>query len=238
NNIDIISAEAMSMLERLVFPMCGRYSLLTTTEDLVKRYGLNRPEVDYNPAGEIFPTQEAPVIIPLAGKGEGLNNDSYQTRRLVNYRWGFSLPFTSRPIINARGETVDKKRAFQRAFQDKRCLIPATGFFEWQDTGAGKKKFQIILKQQEIFSLAGLFATFQDKDGTSYQAFTIITTEASPRLEQIHNRMPVILSPEDEETWLDRETDLPAVKELIRPYQDSHLAIESDGQQLNLTFPD
>lgn len=128
--------------------------------------------------------------------------------------------FAKRPLINARGETVDIKPTFQYSFYNQRCLIPATGFFEWEKAESKKIKRKISLNNERIFSMAGLYNVFKDNNGIEYYAFTIITTEANQEMKTIHDRMPVILNREKEKLWLNNNIKAPLIlKDLLKPYE-------------------
>ncbi|HAE92535.1 MAG TPA: hypothetical protein DCG60_07850 [Tissierella sp.] len=127
--------------------------------------------------------------------------------------------FTKKPIINARAETVDIKPLFKNSFYNRRCLVPVTSFFEWQNIDGKKIKRKISVKDENIFSLAGLYNIFRDIDGKEYEAFTIITTDANETMKEIHHRMPVILPREMEKYWLDTNSgNLDIIKSIIKPY--------------------
>lgn len=196
--------------------MCGRYSLQKTLENLKQRYGVRARQLSFSPRPEVFPANEAPVII----------KPPQQSRQLQLFRWGFSPSFASNLIINARGETVEKKATFKKSFYNRRCLIPADGFFEWMNTEAGKIKHQISLKNTSLFSLGGIYDTFTDNSGNKILSFCIITVPATQKLKPLHHRMPVILSPEQEETWLNpEEKRITILKKCLFPdtYPDDNL---------------
>ena len=114
-------------------------------------------------------------------------------------------------MINARAETVAEKPAFRNALKKRRCLVLADGYYEWQKTPVGKRPFRIVLRSEEPFAMAGLWETWRDPQGKVVHSCTIITTAANDYLAPIHNRMPVILSRELEELWLDSGIDEPAL---------------------------
>ena len=188
--------------------MCGRYSLQRTLENLKNRYGVSTEQVSFSPRPEIFPSNEAPVVI---APGE-------ENRQLKLFHWGFSPSFASTLIINARGETIEKKATFKKSFYNKRCLVPADAFFEWKNTGDGKVKYKISLKNRPLLSMAGIYDTFKDENGNQIPSFCIVTIAAAEKLEPIHNRMPVILSPEQEKTWLNpHEKNIIPLKKCLAP---------------------
>lgn len=185
--------------------MCGRFSLDASIDVIIERYKAKNT-VEFLPKEEIFPTNVAPVVI---------NNGNNEIRMM---KWGFVFDFTKNPLINARAESVDIKHSFKYSFLNKRCIIPVTGFYEWENVDGKKIKRKIFI-QEDIFSLAGLYNTFRDKDGNPYEAFTIITTEANKDMKKIHQRMPVILPKDVEGLWLDTSfRDIKTLKTLLKPY--------------------
>jgi len=197
--------------------MCGRFQLKIDARMLAKIFDAALTVDSFEFEGEIFPSEEAPVIIS--------NPREKQKRRLGLMKWGFKLPYSSRLLINARSETIDEKPTFKKPFQNKRCLIPAGAFFEWSGPKGNKTKHKITVENQEIFALAGIYDKFLTDEDEEFWAFTIITTEANSQLAGIHSRMPAILPEKDLNTWLDPESQPARAKELLRPYQ-SQLIIE------------
>lgn len=191
--------------------MCGRYTL-EITESLQERFAVEGelPEIEsrYN----IAPGQSLPVVM------------SNSPNRIELMRWGF-IPFWAKEassgykLINARAETLGEKPAFKKALEHQRCLIPASGFYEWQKTSQGKQPHLIRLKDTGYFAFAGLYSRWRDPAGTTVLSYTIITTTPNELVAPIHNRMPAILSPADEAAWLDSGlTDPGALAELLHPY--------------------
>ncbi len=205
--------------------MCGRYALRISIEELIEKYGISKKGPDINPRDEIFPTDIAPVVVENRGQ-----------REIRQYKWGFNLSFTNKLIINARGETIEKKNVFKKAFLNQRCIIPATAFFEWKKEGRKKTKYRIFLKDNTVISLAGIFDTFTFENGEMIDCFTIITTSPSEQLNKIHDRMPVILQKEEEKYWLDNYFyNLEYLKQVIKPYP-GELIIQPENNQLSLDF--
>lgn len=181
---------------------------------LIERYKAIIAEREVSGKSEIFPTDFQPIITEEGG------------RRIQMAKWGFTPHYAKRPLINARGETVHEKPTFRRSFLSGRCLVPATAFFEWEEKDGKKIKRKISVEDVSIFSMAGLFEDFIDKEGKKFRAYTILTTDANPKMAKIHDRMPVIVSPEDEEKWLDpNQIDVENLKKIIIP-STLHLVIE------------
>lgn len=203
--------------------MCGRYSLYLKPTDLSLRYNTFNNDINFSPKNEIYPGENAPVIT--------IDNNS-DKKQLSLFNWGFSPTYTNKKIINARAETIDQKKTFKKPFENKRCIIPATSFFEWKNKGKNKIKHEIYIKNEKIFSLAGLYDEFTDKNGNKITCYTIITTKANKALEDIHNRMPVIITKEKEDFWL-KSSDYSKLKDLLTPYN-QEMKIENDNDQLSL----
>ena len=203
--------------------MCGRYSLYLKPTDLSLRYNTFNNDINFSPKNEIYPGENAPVIT--------IDNNS-DKKQLSLFNWGFSPTYTNKKIINARAETIDQKKTFKKPFENKRCIIPATSFFEWKNKGKNKIKHEIYIKNEKIFSLAGLYDEFTDKNGNKITCYTIITTKANKALEDIHNRMPVIITKEKEDFWL-KSSDYAKLKDLLTPYNEE-MKIENDNDQLSL----
>ncbi len=192
--------------------MCGRFSLDMDIDFLIDRYKVIKKIGEFNSKDEIFPTDLSPVII----------NRGYNELRVL--KWGFTPSFAKRPIINSKSETVDIKPTFKNSFYNKRCLIPATSFFEWEKSGDNKIKRRIYVKGEDVFSMAGLYNTFRDNNGVEYYAFTILTTDSNEEMKSIHYRMPVILPKDKEDLWLNINIKNPVIlKELLKPYEQSLL---------------
>ena len=197
--------------------MCGRFALMTSTEQLAMQFDV--PETAVNalppsvPRYNIAPTQPV-AAIRLAENGQ---------REFTFFRWGLvpswakDLNIGSR-MINARSETVAEKPSFRTAFKRRRCLIPADGFYEWQKQGSGKQPMFIRPVEERPFALAGLWEVWRDPDGSALQTCTILTTTPNELMAPIHNRMPVIVEPEDFDLWLNPEPNPEQGLHLLRPY--------------------
>lgn len=172
--------------------MCGRFALFCSKEALQLHYHLNaslKMVSRYN----IAPTQVAPLI---------------HTDGLTFARWGlvphWNTPLATIPAgyINARLENIASKPSFRDAFKHSRCLIPASGYYEWKEIKGVKQPYFVCLKNQEIFSFAGVMSTWRDELNYEHKTFTIVTKEVSHHLKEIHPRMPFVISPEYYQAWL------------------------------------
>jgi putative SOS response-associated peptidase YedK len=191
--------------------MCGRFTLRAPAADVANYFDL--PEIPLlEPRYNVAPTQ--PVAVVRA--------DAAGHRRLDRLAWGLVPSWASDPtignrLINARAETIAEKPAFRRAFRQRRCLVVADGFYEWQRAGRQKQPYYITAARSGPFALAGLWEQWQRND-LLITSCTIITTEANERVRPLHDRMPVILPPEAWPRWLDPGINDPAtVEPLLAP---------------------
>lgn len=184
--------------------MCGRYEFNIDIKELIEKYNITNNYLENNVYKEIFPTMKVPVIINNKGNNE-----------IRELKWGFDLNL-KRPIINARSETVFNKKAFRDSFFSRRCIIPASSFFEWEKIDNKKVKRNIYINEESIISLAGIYSRFKNKEGKYYYAFTILTREASDSMKKVHNRMPIILNKNDEYKWINNSiNDIRILKNII-----------------------
>ena len=198
--------------------MCGRYEIVDGRRIFV-RFGVTNatpemPEILANL--DVRPTQQVPALVT-----------DHELRLM---RWGL-VPSWARDMsvgskmINARAEGIAEKPSFKRPLRSQRCLLPASAFFEWQGATRGAKvKYRIGRKDGEMFGLAGLYDVWKSPGGEEVTTCTIITCAPNAALAPIHNRMPVILPPEDEDAWLDPDmTEVEAITSYLRPYPDELL---------------
>ena len=191
--------------------MCGRYTLKSPVSELAERFDIEEPPSSITPSYNIAPTQQVATVIAENGK-----------RKLEMLHWGLIPSWAKDPeignrMINARAETVAEKPSYRKAFQERRCLILADGFYEWQKTDNGKQPFYIRMQDESPFAFAGLWESW--RNGREIRSCTIITTAPNELAAPIHNRMPVILDPEDYEMWLDPDFDeRDPLTSLLKPY--------------------
>lgn len=190
--------------------MCSRYFL--DADGNIIAYTFRVPVHDrIRKRFNIAPTQEAPVI--RAGAGGA--------REVAMLRWGL-VPFWAKDLkvgtkmINARSEGVETKPSFRAAVRERRCVVPATGFFEWQGEPGRKQPFAITLPGQALFAFAGLWERWKPAEGEPVETFTIVTTDANEAVARIHDRMPVILPMVAIDTWLTAPPD--EARALLKPY--------------------
>lgn len=185
--------------------MCGRFTLLIPGEELAESFGLEATPA-LAPRYNIAPTQEAAVVRV---------DEPGAPRRLAELRWGLVPAWADDPsigsrLINARAETVAEKPAFRDAFRERRCAVPADGFYEWAETdGGGKQPYVIRLADGGPFAFAGLWERWRGADGEELESFAILTTRPSEMVAEIHDRMPVLLRDARLDLWLDPEERRP-----------------------------
>ncbi len=197
--------------------MCGRFTLRTPARDIAQAFGVSAP--DTKPRYNVAPSQAVAAV---------RNRPAQDTREFVMLRWGL-IPFwadgpqAGYKMVNARAETVATKPAFRKAFAQRRCLILADGFYEWQKAGSGKQPFLIHMKDDRLFAFAGLWERWERED-EAVESCTIIVTEANDLVTPIHDRMPVILDPADYDVWLDSTyADRKRLQAMLKPFPSSEL---------------
>lgn len=200
--------------------MCFTVNVNIVREELEERYGATLIDHDKYRPSYYFHAQSLPYLPAVC-------SDDPSAIRL--FRWGLIPSWAAdeeeandimMKTFNARSETIDTKPAFRDSFESRRCLIPVKGFFEWQHVGGRKIPWYIRLRDEDIFSLAGIWDTWAMKGGITVQTFSIVTTRANELMEEIHNtkkRMPVILPLSVEKTWLKEVLDRDAASLLMKP---------------------
>jgi putative SOS response-associated peptidase YedK len=210
--------------------MCGRYTQTKAESLLRKRFRFQPGALELTPRYNLAPGQEARVVVVGAGK-----------RRLEPMRWGLVPSWAQdesigNRLINARAETLAAKPSFRTAFQRRRCLVPADGFFEWRKDPGSKRRIPIrfILKGEEPFAFAGLWETWRGRDGHELRTFTLITTPPNELVAPVHDRMPAILKAENEEAWLDPAlTDPSRLAPLLGPFPSERMEAYEVSPRVN-----
>ena len=203
--------------------MCGRYTLAKPLKVFESHFGPLHINLEYRPSYNIAPSQLSPVVI-----------NSSDQRELTEMKWGL-VPSWAKDekmkLINARSETVHEKPSFKNSLRNKRCLIPADGFIEWQ--GTEKQPCYIYLKDQALFGFAGLWSTWNSLEGVSLNTYSILTTAANEKLNPIHVRMPIILSSEQYETWLAPDSGLDVLQALLTAYPSEEFDFHLVSKEIN-----
>ncbi|WP_311171714.1 SOS response-associated peptidase [Halobellus ordinarius] len=209
--------------------MCGRYTLFTPAGELESRFDATFREPP-GPRYNCAPGQLLPVIT---------NDAPDEFRRL---QWGLIPSWADDAAagndrINARAETLDEKPSFRDAYKQRRCLVPADGFYEWVETDGQKRPYRVAFADDRPFAMAGLWERWEpshtqtglgdfggnagegdiDSEPDVVESFSIVTTEPNDVVADLHHRMAVVLDPDEESTWLDGDTG--AVEELLEPHR-------------------
>ena len=198
--------------------MCGRFQLSVKGKEITERVNVEVHDEIHRPDKQLLNSSKGYNCAPLQWLPVILNTSPEKIQFL---RWGLLPSWSSdersaAKMINARAETISEKPAFKTAFERRRCLIPANGFYEWQKT-SHKQPYRFFLKNEAIFAMAGIWDHWTKTDGTRIHTFAILTTSANSILEGIHDRMPVILSENDEMKWISTANDT-NFSALLKPY--------------------
>ena len=224
--------------------MCGRFTLRTPMNVLIEQFQLDLAAAQqlalFEPRYNIAPTQDV-VVIRVAPENH--------RREAALLRWGLIPSWTKElksgpPLINARAESLAEKPTFRTAVRQRRCLIPADGFYEWQQPEGGssrakKQPYHIHQRDNRPFAFAGLWEVWSAQsaapnDALRIESCTIVTTAANRTLSSLHDRMPVILSPNDYNLWLDPAVkDVDAISHMLAPHDDDELVAEPVSTHVN-----
>jgi putative SOS response-associated peptidase YedK len=197
--------------------MCGRARLSSDVSEIKIVFSIppERPTPNIPANWNAAPTEDLPVIRYDTRTG---------ARSLDVLRWGL-VPFWAKDIkvgfanINAKAEGIETKPAFREAFQRRRCLVPFDCFYEWQKIGKDRQPYAVALRDRCLMALAGLWETWRSRAGERVRSFAIVTTSPNGLLAPIHDRMPVILAPENWPAWLgEAPADPGQLKALLVPY--------------------
>jgi putative SOS response-associated peptidase YedK len=211
--------------------MCGRYAIYgpvsRANRDAIEFLG---EEIAFHPTFNAAPAQNLPVFRASAERG----------RELTLLRWGLVPSWTKDPaigarMINARSETVAEKPAFRTAFRRRRCLVPMSGFYEWQKAGGRKVPHFVRLLDTDVFAAAGLYESWSGKGGAEpIESYTILTTGANDLMRAVHDRMPVILHERDYEAWLDPKNEkLEALSALLTAFPSERMCAYAIGTRVD-----
>lgn len=208
--------------------MCGRFTTTIDLEEIRRFFKIDAVEGNYEVLYNAAPAQNIPVIL---GKSP---------RTLSFYRWGL-VPHWAKDnsignkLINARAETLLEKASFRQAYKKRRCLIPVDGFYEWKRIGGSKIPYRIIKRDKSPFALAGLWEMWSPSPETKLCSCTVITTSANSLVQDLHDRMPVILADDyDMDLWLDPDTcDYSLLNSVLKPYPSENLTYYRVSPQVN-----
>jgi putative SOS response-associated peptidase YedK len=211
--------------------MCGRFTLTAPVEVIMDRFEIQAflEEEKYLPSYNISPSQTVLAVI----------NDG-KTNRMGFLRWGLIPPWANdmslgNKMINARAETILEKPSFRNPFIKKRCLIIADSFYEWKrHDDKTKTPMRIKLKEDNLFAMAGIWEGWKTPEGASIYSCSVITTSPNKLMEEIHDRMPVILKRNDEKTWLDPSiSDPKRLTSLLKPLEEDVMEAYKVSAQVN-----
>jgi putative SOS response-associated peptidase YedK len=196
--------------------MCGRFTRNYTWSEIRRLYQLTAPESNFQPRYNICPITDIDAVVP-----------AFDQRGLMPMQWGLIPSWWSKPLkelrlatFNARAETAAEKPMFRDSFERRHCLIPISGYYEWQDTPDGKQPYYFTRRDGEVMTIAGLWSDWIDKaTGEKSWSCTMMITGANDLVGDVHDRMPVILEPDDFEPWLSCKGGM----ELLRPAADNVL---------------
>lgn len=198
-----------------------------SADDVAKRFSLSsKPGQDVRPNYNVAPSQVMPVVTKEAGGGRVMEIMKWGIPRIL----GKDLV---RELINTRSD-----KAFggfwKKTVLNRRCLVPATGFYEWKTGPSGKIPYFIHPKDEDLYAFAGIWDTWKSDDGQEIKAYSIMTSEPNKEMRAIHSRMPVMLHRADEATWLEPSNDTPtALEQLLYPSEDDRLEIYEVSRDVN-----
>jgi putative SOS response-associated peptidase YedK len=201
--------------------MCGRFALTLKSEEVEAFFALMELE-DFPPRYNIAPTQ--PILMVMAGEGRGEPGSNLPDRRALLVRWGLVPAWVKDPksfplLFNARSDTALEKNTYKTAMRHRRALVPASGFYEWKRQGKSRAQaYWVRPKGGGLVGFAGLMETWYEPGGSEIDTGAILTTDANADVAHIHERMPVVIKPEDFPRWLDCRANEPRdVADLLRP---------------------
>ncbi len=205
--------------------MCGRFALFATRNEMMAHFHIKGGFV-MKPRYNIAPTQTIPILLSF---GEDIEF----------CRWGFIAPWAKaqEPMppghINARSETVMEKPTFKEAIQKRRCLIPASGYYEWKTYSKKKQPYYIFVKNEPLIAFAGIWSMWKSPQGEQIKTCAIITQNAGDELLAIHERMPVIISKNAYKNWLAKDYDFTNLAEALVPITKENIGIKPVSAKMN-----
>lgn len=205
--------------------MCGRYTLAAGTSELVEAFDVPLPDFEVLARYNIAPGQKAPVVA-----------EDRHGRRMGLLTWGLVPCWKDepgKPLINARSESVLERRSFREAFEHRRCLVPADGFYEWKREADARVPFWIHPEDREILSFAAIWERWDRPGRELRHTFAILTMPAGPVVSEVHDRMPVVIAAADRGAWLDRGTDGHGALALLRGRPAPRYAVRRVSTRVN-----
>ncbi len=215
--------------------MCGRYTLQTKRIDLARELGVPESDLlELPPRWNIAPSQPVPILRARSGRGAAGTEAALVAWGLIP-EWA-SDPRIANNLINARMESLAEKPAFADSFRERRCLVPADGFYEWAPLGGDGPRYPhyIRLASGRPFTFAGLWSRWRDPTGAPRETCTIVTRPPNEAIARLHDRMPAILAPEARAAWLDSvQRDPKALLDLLSPLPSELFEIHPVGRRVN-----
>jgi len=206
--------------------MCGRFLLISDTDTFYPRFKVKEKVYEIIPNYNIAPGATTPIVV----------ND--QENKIIKMRWGL-VPFWAKDtkigykMINTRAETIQLKPSFSHSFKTMRCLVPASGFYEWKKEDEQKVPYLYRRKDGQLFAMAGIYDKWMQPDGEFLITFSIITTDPNALIAPIHDRMPVILSEENEQKWINKETVIDNLNMMLGSYSQKDFEIYQVSNEVN-----
>jgi putative SOS response-associated peptidase YedK len=208
--------------------MCGRYTLVCI-DDLGLRFRIFDPTIGYRSHFNVAPSAMMPVIV------------RHERTEAITMKWGLishlvkNAKMSALPI-NARAESLMERPLFSSLLERNRCLIPASGFYEWKTEGKRTVPFYIHMKKDSLFAFAGLYGDWNDMPGVAHQTYTIITTTPNELIAPLHDRMPAILKRKDEERWLSGDPlSRDELEKILAPYPCQEMTAYPVSSRINDT---
>jgi len=205
--------------------VCGRYALVAEASELMEAFDVPLPDFEGRPRYNIAPGQRAPVVA-----------EDRRGRRMGRLTWGLVPAWQDEPragLINARSESVLDKPSFREAFERRRCLVPAQGFYEWKRDGGAKRPFWIYPVEGGLVSFAGIWERWSRPGAEPRHTYAIMTMPASVDVAYVHDRMPVVIGALERDAWLDRDTDVETALALVRQGPGPRLACHPVSTRVN-----
>ncbi|NLE39039.1 MAG: SOS response-associated peptidase [Pirellulaceae bacterium] len=217
--------------------MCGRFTLRTPASEIAGHFALFEMP-PFTARFNIAPTQPVAAIRLVGTGGEAREPAAEAPRELVLLRWGLVPGWAEGPAvggrwINARAETAATKPAFRAAMRGRRCLIAADGFYEWRRDGRRRTPHFFRLGGDRLFAFAGLWEHWEGANHSALETCAILTTDANDVVRPVHDRMPVILAPDDYAAWLDPAADPKRLTSLCKPYPAEEMKVTAIGPYVN-----
>ncbi|MHA2168507.1 MAG: SOS response-associated peptidase [Candidatus Kariarchaeaceae archaeon] len=186
--------------------MPSRFAFFATPEDVKERYGIDEINVKFYPYYNVKPTNRATGVVKL------------DKQEVVRLRWGF---VKGKQFFKARDDTITEKRLFSKGFRERRCLILANGFFEWEKESGKSVPFYFKMKDDQLFAIAGVYNVhFDEEDKEDKYQFAVITTEANELVKPVFHRMPAIIPHDEIEDWFNYDQDPDVLQTMLRPYDE------------------